>query len=87
MTSQVLAHLEAGQRMEAPQDCPPSVYALMTETWLSEPNDRPSFIQILQKLQALAKDKNVRSFTSTSNLAAGTADSDAYDNIFDDETV
>nr|CDS22209.1 c src tyrosine kinase [Echinococcus granulosus] len=33
MTSQVLAHLEAGERMEAPQDCPKGVYSLMTETF------------------------------------------------------
>ncbi|VDK23384.1 unnamed protein product [Taenia asiatica] len=51
MTSQVLAHLEAGERMEAPQDCPKEIYSLMLETWASEPRDRPSFVQILQRLQ------------------------------------
>ncbi|KAL5961443.1 Tyrosine-protein kinase CSK, partial [Taenia solium] len=36
MTSQVLAHLEAGERMEAPQDCPKEIYSLMLETGFSE---------------------------------------------------
>ncbi|VDM33864.1 unnamed protein product [Hydatigera taeniaeformis] len=51
MTNQVLAHLEAGERMEAPQDCPNKIYNLMLETWAREPCDRPSFVQILHRLQ------------------------------------
>ena len=74
--------------MEAPQDCPPSIYALMTEAWLSEPKDRPSFAQILQRLQSLSKDTTDRGAAPSSYPAAAcAADSDAYDCIFDEETI
>ncbi len=50
MTNQVLRHLESGERMDAPEACPPEVYSLMRETWAAEPANRPTFATILPRL-------------------------------------
>ncbi|NXJ39822.1 MATK kinase, partial [Ciconia maguari] len=43
--------LEQGYRMEAPEGCPPAVYALMKSCWELEPGKRPSFKKLTEKLQ------------------------------------
>ncbi|XP_071434057.1 megakaryocyte-associated tyrosine-protein kinase isoform X2 [Pithys albifrons albifrons] len=43
--------LEQGYRMDAPEGCPPSVYALMKSCWELEPGKRPSFKKLTEKLQ------------------------------------
>ncbi|KFZ55762.1 Megakaryocyte-associated tyrosine-protein kinase, partial [Antrostomus carolinensis] len=43
--------LEQGYRMEPPEGCPPTVYALMRSCWELEPGKRPSFRKLTEKLQ------------------------------------
>ena len=43
-------HVERGYRMEAPEDCPPEVYAIMSEAWAKEPEKRPTFEEIRKRL-------------------------------------
>lgn len=43
--------LEQGYRMEPPEGCPPTVYALMRSCWELEPSKRPSFKKLTEKLQ------------------------------------
>uniref|UniRef100_A0A3P8RPN1 Tyrosine-protein kinase n=1 Tax=Amphiprion percula TaxID=161767 RepID=A0A3P8RPN1_AMPPE len=43
--------VEAGYRMEAPEDCPPGVYPLMRLCWEQEPRRRPGFSKLREKLE------------------------------------
>ncbi|CAG5932941.1 unnamed protein product [Menidia menidia] len=44
---QVINQLEAGVRLHKPQQCPPTVYSLLTRCWAYEPHGRPSFGQLV----------------------------------------
>ncbi|KAM3876099.1 megakaryocyte-associated tyrosine-protein kinase [Diretmus argenteus] len=46
----VKERVEEGYRMEAPDDCPPGVYALMRSCWEKEPRRRPSFHKLRENL-------------------------------------
>ncbi|XP_072245625.1 megakaryocyte-associated tyrosine-protein kinase [Leuresthes tenuis] len=48
---EVKEKVEGGYRMEAPEDCPPCVYSLMTLCWEQEPRRRPSFPKLREKLE------------------------------------
>ena len=48
--SDVVMHVERGYRMEAPEDCPPEVYAIMSDAWAKEPEKRPTFEEVKKKL-------------------------------------
>ncbi|XP_050789734.1 megakaryocyte-associated tyrosine-protein kinase isoform X2 [Gopherus flavomarginatus] len=48
---EVTEKVEKGYRMEAPEDCPPSLYTLMKSCWETEPGKRPSFRKLTEKLQ------------------------------------
>jgi len=39
--------------MEAPEACPPEIYAIMTDAWKKHPKDRPTFEECLKKLHEL----------------------------------
>lgn len=47
----VQAKVEAGYRMEAPEDCPANVYSLMRLCWEQEPRRRPGFPKLREKLE------------------------------------
>ncbi|XP_069555168.1 megakaryocyte-associated tyrosine-protein kinase [Brachyistius frenatus] len=47
----VKERVEGGYRMEAPDDCPPSVYDLMRLCWDQEPRRRPGFSKLREKLE------------------------------------
>lgn len=47
--------LEQGYRMEPPEGCPHTVYALMKSCWALEPGKRPSFKKLTEKLQKEVK--------------------------------
>ena len=46
----VMNYLETGNRMEAPDGCPPEVYEIMRKTWDWDPNKRPTFSEIRNQL-------------------------------------
>ncbi|XP_066551546.1 megakaryocyte-associated tyrosine-protein kinase isoform X3 [Amia ocellicauda] len=48
---EVKEKVEKGYRMETPEDCPPSIYALMRSCWENDPGKRPSFRKLRDKLE------------------------------------
>ncbi|XP_035268465.1 megakaryocyte-associated tyrosine-protein kinase [Anguilla anguilla] len=50
--------VEQGYRMEAPEDCPASVYAIMRVCWEADPGKRPSFRKLRDKLKRELPDSN-----------------------------
>lgn len=44
---EVINQLESGVRLHKPQQCPPTVYALLTRCWAYEPYGRPTFCQLV----------------------------------------
>ncbi|XP_041746257.2 megakaryocyte-associated tyrosine-protein kinase isoform X1 [Coregonus clupeaformis] len=48
---EVKERVEQGYRMEAPEECPPSVYTLMRGCWEAEPRKRPSFCKLQEKIE------------------------------------
>ncbi|XP_019727270.1 megakaryocyte-associated tyrosine-protein kinase isoform X2 [Hippocampus comes] len=48
---EVMERVEGGFRMEAPEDCLPAIYALMTICWAKEPRRRPTFHKMREKLE------------------------------------
>jgi serine/threonine protein kinase len=48
-----LAVLNRNQRPEIPKWCPPSLQALIRACWKKDPDERPSFAQILAALDAM----------------------------------
>ena len=44
-----------GHRMEPPNECPIILADLMRDCWLADPNDRPTFQQILERLNNVPK--------------------------------
>ena len=50
--------LRTGYRMESPEDCPPRVYDLMRHCWEHEPENRPTFNEILITLNSISEGKS-----------------------------
>ncbi|XP_030289059.1 megakaryocyte-associated tyrosine-protein kinase isoform X1 [Sparus aurata] len=48
---EVKERVEGGYRMEAPEECPSGVYALMKICWEQEPRRRPAFHKLREKLE------------------------------------
>lgn len=55
----VLDKLESGYRMPRPEGCPAEVYQLMRECWQWEPDRRPAFRDIRQRLETMFQGKSV----------------------------
>ncbi|KAI0214329.1 Tyrosine-protein kinase CSK [Lamellibrachia satsuma] len=51
--SDVVAHVERGYRMEAPDGCPKEIYDIMIEAWNLDHNKRPDFATVSVKLENL----------------------------------
>ncbi|GAB6019018.1 hypothetical protein CHUAL_000649 [Chamberlinius hualienensis] len=49
----VVKHVEKGYRMEAPEGCPPEIYEVMRQTWELTPDKRPTFGEIVVRLEQL----------------------------------
>lgn len=48
---EVKERVEAGYRMDAPEDCPPALYSLMRSCWAQEPRRRPTFHKLRERLE------------------------------------
>ncbi|MGH0176033.1 UNVERIFIED_CONTAM: hypothetical protein FKN15_072563 [Acipenser sinensis] len=46
----VIAQLEQGVRLPKPEECPPTLYTLMTRCWTYDPRERPKFTELVCKL-------------------------------------
>lgn len=66
--------LESGQRMKMPTNCSPEIYQLMQDCWKAEPNERPNFSQIAQKLEKVLSDLGNVCFTLYCFCKANTVD-------------
>lgn len=49
----IYKRLEKGYRMEQPPNCSPEIYSLMQKCWAEQPNDRPTFSQIVEAIDSL----------------------------------
>jgi len=43
----LLSHLETGKRLDRPELCPTEMYSIMEQCWLDEPEERPTFQEML----------------------------------------
>jgi hypothetical protein len=53
--SEVVEDVLAGQRLPKPKDCPDELYELMLKCWRTDPDDRPSFRELVNHLLNFAK--------------------------------
>ena len=49
-TEQLLDYLSDGKRMDMPTKCPLEVYTIMRDCWIHEPEQRPHFIALTERL-------------------------------------
>lgn len=47
----VMQYVTTGGRLEAPQQCPPVMYQLMSICWAAIPETRPTFSELIERLQ------------------------------------
>jgi len=47
---EVMKYVKDGHKMRRPEDCPDILFNLMSECWNNMPDDRPTFLQICQRL-------------------------------------
>ncbi|XP_041637899.1 protein-tyrosine kinase 2-beta-like [Cheilinus undulatus] len=52
---QVINQLESGVRLPKPQNCPPTIYSLLTRCWSYEPAGRPSFSRLACSLSEIQR--------------------------------
>ncbi|KAL2082281.1 hypothetical protein ACEWY4_022099 [Coilia grayii] len=51
----VINQLEQGIRLPKPEQCPPALYSLMTRCWSYDPQERPSFTELVCKISDVHK--------------------------------
>jgi hypothetical protein len=73
--AEVIAKVTSGKVMEKPKGCPDDYYAIMVQCWAVEPNDRPTFKQLYERLKSLLKEDNLNN-SDASNSDSSHSDSD-----------
>uniref|UniRef100_A0A672LAS5 Tyrosine-protein kinase receptor n=1 Tax=Sinocyclocheilus grahami TaxID=75366 RepID=A0A672LAS5_SINGR len=56
---EVLEFVTNGGRMDPPKNCPGPVYRVMTQSWQHQPEDRPNFSTILERIDYCLQDPDV----------------------------
>uniref|UniRef100_F6VTG3 Tyrosine-protein kinase receptor n=1 Tax=Xenopus tropicalis TaxID=8364 RepID=F6VTG3_XENTR len=56
---EVLEFVTSGGRMDPPKNCPGPVYRIMTQCWQHQPEDRPNFAIILERINYCKQDPDV----------------------------
>ncbi|XP_068088865.1 ALK tyrosine kinase receptor isoform X3 [Hyperolius riggenbachi] len=56
---EVLEFVTSGGRMDPPKNCPGPVYRIMTQCWQHQPEDRPQFSMILERIDYCTQDPDV----------------------------
>ncbi|XP_046877361.1 protein tyrosine kinase 2 beta, b [Hypomesus transpacificus] len=51
----VINQLEQGIRLPKPEECPPALYSLMTRCWSYDPQERPTFTELVVKISDVHK--------------------------------
>ncbi|KAK3580590.1 hypothetical protein CHS0354_002689 [Potamilus streckersoni] len=57
--------VEREERLTIPSSCPPCFKKLMEQCWLTEPKKRPTFKQILARLNSILEDENLQDVTNS----------------------
>ncbi|XP_065058967.1 vascular endothelial growth factor receptor 2-like [Rhopilema esculentum] len=57
-TEDLFPFLEQGRRMEQPEWCPLEFYALMNDCWEKNPNDRPLFSQLVDRIGQIISNRS-----------------------------
>ncbi|BET00571.1 tyrosine-protein kinase receptor torso [Nesidiocoris tenuis] len=52
-TAEIFKYLQQGERLEKPKLCPKQLYDIMHDCWDEIPHKRPTFTQIVQRLEAI----------------------------------
>ncbi|XP_061751711.1 ALK tyrosine kinase receptor [Nerophis ophidion] len=60
---EVLDFVTNGGRMDPPKNCPGPVYRIMTQSWQHQPEDRPNFSTILERIDYCLQDPDVVTMT------------------------
>ncbi|XP_020325933.2 ALK tyrosine kinase receptor [Oncorhynchus kisutch] len=60
---EVLEFVTSGGRMDPPKNCPGPVYRIMTQSWQHQPEDRPNFSTILERIDYCLQDPDVVTVT------------------------
>jgi hypothetical protein len=70
----VLDKLESGYRMGRPEGCPLEIYQLMRHCWDVDPDLRPSFHAIRERLESMYADSTIEeAVTKTLTLDKGSS--------------
>ncbi|XP_075060482.1 ALK tyrosine kinase receptor [Mixophyes fleayi] len=56
---EVLEFVTSGGRMDPPKNCPGPVYRIMTQCWQHQPEERPHFSMILERIDYCTQDPDV----------------------------
>ncbi|OCT77512.1 hypothetical protein XELAEV_18028604mg [Xenopus laevis] len=56
---EVLEFVTSGGRMDPPKNCPGPVYRIMTQCWQHQPEDRPNFTIVLERINYCKQDPDV----------------------------
>ncbi|XP_069464754.1 ALK tyrosine kinase receptor [Ambystoma mexicanum] len=56
---EVLEFVTSGGRMDPPKSCPGPVYRIMTQCWQHQPEDRPNFAIMLERIDYCTQDPDV----------------------------
>ena len=47
----ILSYIERGRRMACPSHCPAEIYLLMLKCWLYDPNQHPTFNELVNEIK------------------------------------
>ena len=61
-TCQVMKYVKEGNKMKRPDDCPDILCELMSECWHIIPDERPTFLQICQRLVGESNERFILSW-------------------------
>ena len=61
-TEDLFSFLDQGRRMEQPDSCPHEFYAIMTDCWKRNPDERPFFSQLVHRTEQIITDRSGQVF-------------------------
>ncbi|XP_056335550.1 protein tyrosine kinase 2aa isoform X4 [Danio aesculapii] len=56
----VIGRIENGERLAMPQNCPPTLYSLMTKCWAYDPSKRPRFTELKTQLSTILDEEKLQ---------------------------
>lgn len=67
--SQAITAINKGERLQQPETCPDYVYDIMLKCWDFNPNNRPTFRELLDTFTADADYVNIQELVVERNLS------------------